>query len=64
MEKKIDTKIRTVNVSSATAFFQRLDKGSQLKPPIDFRGLKLKNRSSLEMICDCCGDGDDCCGFN
>ena len=47
----------------ATDFFRTLDKGKQILSSRKFRGLTLKNRPAHEMICDCCGSGDDCCGF-
>lgn len=51
-------------VETATGFFSALLTGETLKPTDEFRGVKLQNRSPEEMICDCCGDGGDCCGFN
>lgn len=48
----------------ANDFFNSLNKGKSLSPARMFRGLTLKNRPAHENICDCCGSGDDCCGFN
>ena len=45
-------------------FFLEKSKGEQHEPESEFRGLHLKGRAGAELICDCCGDGDDCCGFN
>jgi hypothetical protein len=58
MEKKY------CDVKKTKEFFRKLDKGCSLPSHTKFRGLTLKNRPSHEMICDCCGSGDDCCGFN
>lgn len=52
----------------ASSFFRGLNKGEQLTPSSLFLGLRLKNHSLAEMICDCCSDDgcgqEDCCGFN
>ncbi len=45
-------------------FFANRDNGEQIPSLTTFRGLTLKNRPAHEMICDCCGSGNDCCGFN
>ncbi len=45
-------------------FFANRDNGKQIPSSTKFRGLTLKNRPAHEMICDCCGSGNDCCGFN
>lgn len=44
-------------------FFTNKDNGEQIPSSVAFRGLTLKNRPAYEMICDCCGSGNDCCGF-
>jgi hypothetical protein len=51
------------DVKQATKFFQGLDNGCSLPSEVKFRGVTLKNRPPVEMICDCCGSGDDCCGY-
>jgi len=51
-------------VADVTQFFLEHTKGEQHKPQSEFRGIHLKGRTGAELICDCCGDGDDCCGFN
>ncbi len=63
MSNKIDDKGLS-SVEEAASFFLAQDKGQQLVPSEEFKGISLKGRSAKEMICDCCGDGDDCCGFN
>lgn len=45
-------------------FFARLYKGEKLPAVKQFRGLQPSGHSAEELICDCCGDGNDCCGFN
>lgn len=45
-------------------FFTERDSGKQIQSSAKFRGLTLKGRPAHEMICDCCGSGNDCCGFN
>lgn len=53
---------------NALEFFRSLFRGREIEPVRQFRGLRLKDRSPEEMICDCCSDDgcgqDDCCGFN
>lgn len=64
MAIKADESKVSNDADQATEFFSGLYTGESLTPIEEFRGLRLKGRSALEMICDCCGDGDDCCGFN
>lgn len=56
------------DVLNASSFLENLHKGKKLTSNSPFLGLRLKNHSSAEMICDCCSDDgcgqDDCCGFN
>jgi len=54
--------IKVPQAETVTDFFEKLYSGKQLDPPAVFRGVPLKDRRNL--ICDCCGDGNDCCGFN
>ena len=51
-------------VDDVRQFFVDNSKGEQIQLESEFRGLHLKGRTGAELICDCCGDGDDCCGFN
>lgn len=54
--------------TKANLFFEKLYKGTKLNPQNHFKGIRLKNSSEEDNICDCCSDdgcgSDDCCGFN
>lgn len=61
---KSKTDSKKDDVKKVALFFKEKDKGEKIAGAKPFIGLTLKNRPATEMICDCCGSSDDCCGFN